>query len=79
MFFATSSLLIRTRGSITLMHGVRYMRFIGLFLSKDITSLGVAFYPICYFGQKAILAENKINELKSLKHAGLSASNSSFG
>jgi hypothetical protein len=23
-----------------------------------------AIYPICYFGQKAILAENKINELK---------------
>ena len=54
------------------------MRFIGLFLSRDIMSLEVALYPICYFGQKAILAENKINKLKSLRLAGLSASKSSF-
>jgi uncharacterized membrane protein YkgB len=64
MFFTTSSMLITTPGATTLIHGVRYMSFIGLFLFKDVISLGVAFYLISYFGQKAILAENKINELK---------------
>jgi uncharacterized membrane protein YkgB len=64
MFLATSSMLITTPGATTLMHGVRHISFIGLFRFKDIMSLGVAFYPICYFGPKAILSENKINELK---------------
>jgi uncharacterized membrane protein YkgB len=64
MFFTTSSMLITTPGATTLIHGIRYMSFIGLFLFKDVISLGVAFYLISYFGQKAILAENKINALK---------------
>jgi uncharacterized membrane protein YkgB len=64
MFFTTSSMLITTPGTTVLIHGVRYMSFIGLFLFKDVISLGVAFYLISYFGQKAILAENKFNERK---------------
>ena len=58
MFFTTSSMLITTPGSTVSIHGVRYMSFIGLFLFKDIISLGVSFYLISYFGKKAILAEN---------------------
>jgi uncharacterized membrane protein YkgB len=59
MFFTTSTMVITTPGSTTLVHGIRYMSFIGLFLFKDIISLGVSFYLITYFGRKAILAENK--------------------
>jgi uncharacterized membrane protein YkgB len=59
MFFTTSSMIITTPGSTTVVHGIRYMSFIGLFLFKDIISLGVSFYLITYFGRKAILAENK--------------------
>jgi len=33
------------------------MSFLGLFLFKDVISLGVSFYLISYFGQKAILSE----------------------
>ena len=58
MFFTTSSMLITTPGSTVSIHGVRYMSFIGLFLFKDIISLGVSFYLISYFGKKAILVEN---------------------
>jgi hypothetical protein len=35
------------------------MNNLGLFLFKDIISLGVAFYLISYYGGKAILAENQ--------------------
>ena len=35
------------------------MSFTGLFLFKDVISLGVTFYLVSYFGQKAILSENK--------------------
>lgn len=59
MFFTTSTMVITTPGSTTLVHGIRYMSFIGLFLFKDFISLGVSFYLITYFGRKAILAENK--------------------
>jgi reactive chlorine resistance protein C len=59
MFFTTSSMLITTPGSTVSIHGIRYMSFIGLFLFKDIISLGVSFYLISHFGKKAILAENK--------------------
>jgi hypothetical protein len=31
---------------------------LGLFLFKDVISLGVSFYLISYFGKKAILSEN---------------------
>jgi hypothetical protein len=37
---------------------MRYMSFFGLFLLKDVISLGVSFNLISYFGQKAILSEN---------------------
>lgn len=59
MFFTTSTMIITTPGSTTVVHGIRYMSFIGLFLFKDVISLGVSFYLITYFGRKAILAENK--------------------
>src|SRR5580692_606904 len=59
MFFATSTMVITTPGTTTLVHGVRYMSFLGLFLFKDVISLGVSFYLISYFGKKAILSENQ--------------------
>jgi len=37
------------------------MSFVGLFLYKDVISLGLAFYLIGYFGKKAILSETTIN------------------
>lgn len=59
MFFTTSTMLITTPGAITHVHGMSYMSFTGLFLFKDVISLGACFYLISYFGQKAILSENK--------------------
>lgn len=59
MFFTTSSLLITTPGAVISVNGIRYMGFVGLFLYKDVISLGVSFYLISYFDKKAILAENK--------------------
>jgi uncharacterized membrane protein YkgB len=62
MFFTTSTMLITTPGAIIAVPGIqhmRYMSFIGLFLYKDVISLGVAFYLITYFGRKAIVAENQ--------------------
>jgi reactive chlorine resistance protein C len=62
MFFITSTMVITTPGAIISVpgiHGMRYMSFLGLFLFKDVISLGVAFYLISYFGKKAILCENK--------------------
>ena len=62
MFFSTSSMIITTPGAITAVPGISYMRymsFLGLFLFKDVISLGVSFYLISYFGKKAILSENK--------------------
>jgi uncharacterized membrane protein YkgB len=61
MFFTTSSMIITTPGAIIAVQGISYMRymsFLGLFLFKDIISLGVSFYLISYFGQKAIVMEN---------------------
>jgi uncharacterized membrane protein YkgB len=40
-------------------NGMRYMSNLGLFLFKDVISLGVSLYLISYFGKKAILSENK--------------------
>jgi uncharacterized membrane protein YkgB len=60
MFFITSTMVITTPGGIIAVHGIRYMRymsFLGLFLFKDVISLGVSFYLISYFGKKAILSE----------------------
>ena len=62
MFFITSTMVITTPGAIMSVpgiHGMRYMSFLGLFLFKDVISLGVSFYLISYFGQKAILSENQ--------------------
>jgi uncharacterized membrane protein YkgB len=57
MFFITSTLVITTPGAIIAVHGMRYMSFLGLFLFKDVISLGVSIYLISYFGQKAIFSE----------------------
>jgi uncharacterized membrane protein YkgB len=59
MFFITSTMVITTPGAIIAVHGIRYMSFLGLFLFKDVISLGVSFYLISYCGKKAILCENK--------------------
>lgn len=62
MFFITSTMVITTPGAIIAVQGITYMRylsFVGLFLFKDIISLGASFYLVSYFGRKAILSENK--------------------
>jgi uncharacterized membrane protein YkgB len=62
MFFTTSTMVITTPGAVIAVQGIKYMRymsFLGLFLFKDVISLGVSFYLISYFGRKAILSENK--------------------
>src|ERR1700733_11739221 len=59
MFFTTSTMLITTPGATIAVHGMRYMSFTGLFLFKDVISLGVSFYLISYFGKKAIHSENR--------------------
>ena len=58
MFFITSTMVITTPGTLISVHGMKYMSFLGLFLFKDVISLGVSFYLISYFGKKAILNEN---------------------
>jgi len=59
MFLTTSSMFITTPGTVIAVPGMRYMSFLGLFLFKDVISLGVSLYLISYFGKKAILSENK--------------------
>lgn len=62
IFFTTSTMIITTPGaiiSVAGIHGMRYMSFLGLFLFKDVISLGVSFYLMSYFGEKAILSEGK--------------------
>jgi uncharacterized membrane protein YkgB len=59
MFSVTSTMLITTPGSTVKVGGLRYMTFLGLFLYKDVISLGASLYLASYFGQRAILAENK--------------------
>jgi reactive chlorine resistance protein C len=58
MFFVTSTMVITTPGTTSLVHGMRYMSFLGLFLFKDVISLGASIYLISYFGKKAIPVEN---------------------
>jgi uncharacterized membrane protein YkgB len=61
MFFTTSTMVITTPGAIISVEGIkhmRYMSFTGLFLFKDVISLGVSSYLVTYFGQLAIRAEN---------------------
>lgn len=60
IFFTTSTMLLTTPGAIVSVpgiHGMRYMSNLGLFLFKDIISLGVSLYLISYFGKKAIPSE----------------------
>jgi uncharacterized membrane protein YkgB len=61
MFFITSTMVITTPGTIISVpgiHGMRYMSLLGLFLFKDVISLGASLYLISYFGRKAIISEN---------------------
>jgi uncharacterized membrane protein YkgB len=53
MFFITSTMVITTPGAIISVKGMGYMSFTGLFLFKDVISLGVSFYLVSYFGKKA--------------------------
>ncbi len=69
MFFTTSSMLITTPGTIISVPGIhhmRYMSLLGLFLFKDVISLGASFYLISYFGRKAILSENQSRRVAAL-------------
>jgi uncharacterized membrane protein YkgB len=59
MFFTTSTMLLTTPGATIAVHGIRFMSFLGLFLYKDVISLGVSFYLIGYFGNKAGHSENR--------------------
>ena len=59
MFFTTSTMIITTPGTTSVVHGMRYMSFLGLFLFKDVISLGASLYLISYFGRKAILSDDK--------------------
>jgi uncharacterized membrane protein YkgB len=62
IFFTTSTMILTTPGAIISVPGIhrmRYMSNLGLFLFKDVISLGVSLYLISYFGKKAILSENK--------------------
>jgi len=75
MFFITSTMVISTPGAIIAVHGIKYMRymsFVGLFLFKDVISLGVSFYLVSYFGRKAILAEGSNQEAKQLEERSAS-------
>jgi uncharacterized membrane protein YkgB len=60
MFFTTGTMVITTPGAIISVpgiHGMRYMSFLGLFLFKDVISLGASFSLISYFGKKAVFME----------------------
>jgi len=64
MFFITSTMVFTTPSAIISVpgiHGMRYMSFLGLFLFKDVISLGVSVNLISYFGKKEIICENKSN------------------
>ena len=64
MFFITSTMVFTTPSAIISVpgiHGMRFMSFLGLFLFKDVISLGVSINLISYFGKKAIICENKSN------------------
>ncbi len=59
MFSTTSTMVITTPGAIISVHGLRFMSFLGLFLFKDVVAAGASLYLATYFGQRAILSENK--------------------
>lgn len=54
MFFTTSTMLLSTPDTTISVHGVRYMNFLGLFLYKDVISLGASFLLISAFGKRVI-------------------------
>lgn len=56
MFFITSTMFFSTPGTVAAVpgiHGMRYMSVLGLFLFKDIISLGASLYLTGTFGRKA--------------------------
>jgi uncharacterized membrane protein YkgB len=59
MFFTTSTMLITTPGTLNVVHGMKYMSFLGLFLFKDVISFGASLYLVSYFGKRAILSEKR--------------------
>jgi uncharacterized membrane protein YkgB len=67
MFLITGTMVISTPGTTVPVHGMRYMSFLGLFLFKDVISLGACFYLISCFGREAILRENKSELLEQAK------------
>lgn len=60
MFLTTSSMLLTTPDAITVVHGKPFMSFMGLFLYKDILSLGVALYLCMRFGERAKVTHGAI-------------------
>jgi uncharacterized membrane protein YkgB len=54
MFFTTSTMLLSTPSTTVIVHGVTYMNFLGLFLYKDVISLGASLLLISAFGKRAI-------------------------
>jgi len=59
IFFTTSTMIITTPGTTSVVHGMRYMSFLGLFLFKDVISLGASLYLVSSFGRRAILSEHQ--------------------
>jgi uncharacterized membrane protein YkgB len=56
IFFTTSTMILTTPGAIISVpgiHDMRYMSNLGLFLFKDVISLGASLYLAGYFGRKA--------------------------
>jgi uncharacterized membrane protein YkgB len=54
IFFVTSAMIITTPGTIISVHGMGYMTFLGLFLFKDVISLGACLFLMGYYGRKVI-------------------------
>ena len=54
MFFLTSSMLLSTPGLLLNVKGFYFLDELGLFLFKDIISLGASFYLFTNFGMKAL-------------------------
>jgi reactive chlorine resistance protein C len=61
MFFITSTMLLSTPDTTIAWKGFRYMNNLGLFLFKDVISLGVSLYFISYYGRKAMMKEAGTN------------------
>lgn len=59
MFFITSTMLLSTPNATIAWKGFRYMNNLGLFLFKDVISLGVSLYFVSYYGRKAMLQASR--------------------